>query len=88
VFGPHEGYERRGDVPDVVFPCGWILRDDGDTLHLYYGAADTVVCLAEASLATLLDHLGQHPYPPDSDRMSLMVRPSCRDPGGDGRRPR
>jgi predicted GH43/DUF377 family glycosyl hydrolase len=61
VFGPHDDYERRGDVPDVVFPCGWILRDDGDTLHMYYGAADTVVCLAEASLATLLDHLEQHP---------------------------
>jgi len=72
VFGPHEGYERGGDVPDVVFPCGWILRDDGDTLHLYYGAADTVVCLAEASLATLLDHLDQHPCPPDSDWMPPM----------------
>ena len=51
VLGPHEAYERGGDVPDVVFPCGWVLRDDGDTLHLYYGAADTVVCVAEASLA-------------------------------------
>ena len=34
VFGPHEGYERRGDVPDVVFPGGWILRDDGDAAPL------------------------------------------------------
>jgi predicted GH43/DUF377 family glycosyl hydrolase len=67
VFGPHEDYERRGDVPDVVFPCGWILRDDGDTLHMYYGAADTVVCLAEASVATLLDHLEQHPCPEHSN---------------------
>lgn len=72
VFGPQETYERGGDVPDVVFPCGWILRDDGDTLHLYYGAADTVVCLAEASLATLLDHLEQHPCSPESDRMPPM----------------
>ena len=69
IFGPHESYERGGDVSDVVFPCGWILRDDDDTLHLYYGAADTVVCLAEASLATLLDHLGQHPCPAESHRM-------------------
>jgi predicted GH43/DUF377 family glycosyl hydrolase len=69
VFGPHEPYEREGDVPDVVFPCGWVLRDDGDTLHLYYGAADSVVCVAEASLATLLDHLECHPCAADSDRM-------------------
>jgi len=72
VFGPHEGYERGGDVPDVVFPCGWVLRDDGDTLHMYYGAADSVVCLAEASLTTLLDHLEEHPWSPTSDRMLPM----------------
>jgi predicted GH43/DUF377 family glycosyl hydrolase len=60
VFGPHEVYERTGDVPDVVFPCGWVLRDDGDTVHLYYGAADSVVCVAEASLAAILDHLESH----------------------------
>ena len=61
VFGPHEAYERGGDVPGVVFPCGWVLRDDGDTLHLYYGGADTVVCVAEASLASLLAHLDAYP---------------------------
>jgi predicted GH43/DUF377 family glycosyl hydrolase len=42
-----------------VFPCGWLLRDDGDTIHLYYGAADTVVCVAEASLGALLGYLAQ-----------------------------
>ncbi len=66
ILGPHESYERGGDVPDVVFPCGWILREDGDTLHLYYGAADTVVCVAQASLGALLDHLEAHPCPKDA----------------------
>ena len=61
VFGPHAPYERQGDVPDVVFPCGWILRDDGDTLDLYYGAADSVICLATASVRDLLDHVHHHP---------------------------
>lgn len=61
VFGPTATYERSGDVPDVVFPCGWILRDDGDTLDMYYGGADSVVCLATTSLAALLDHLSTHP---------------------------
>ena len=65
VLGPHEPYERVGDVPNVVFPCGWVLRDDGDTVHMYYGAADTVVCVAECSLAAVLNLLEEHPYAPD-----------------------
>lgn len=60
VFGPAAHYERSGDVPDVVFPCGWILEDDGDTLQMYYGAADTSVCLATASLAELIAQLQSH----------------------------
>ena len=69
VFGPHEPYERHGDVAGVVFPCGWVLRDDGDTLHLYYGGADSVVCVAEASLATLLRYLESHPFAEDTGRV-------------------
>ena len=57
VFGPDEPYERIGDVGNVVFPCGWILEDDGDTIRMYYGAADTSICLATASLAALLERL-------------------------------
>jgi len=39
-------------VPRAVFSCGTILRDD--TLFIYYGGADTVVCLAKMSLKKLL----------------------------------
>ena len=60
LFGPHAPYERSGDVNDVVFPCGWLLDDDGDTLRVYYGAADTSVCVATASLAALLGWLARH----------------------------
>ena len=63
MFGPHAPYERAGDVPDVVFPCGWILREDGDTLDMYYGAADTCICVATASLRELLEWLRRHPSP-------------------------
>ena len=66
VLGPRMDYELNGDVPGVVFPCGWILRDDGNTLHLYYGAADSVVCVAQASLSRLLSHLHAHPSEIDS----------------------
>jgi predicted GH43/DUF377 family glycosyl hydrolase len=64
VFGPQAHYERSGDVPDVVFPCGWLLEDDGDTLRMYYGAADSVIGLATASLSALVDHLESHPCSP------------------------
>ena len=54
VFGPQAPYERTGDVPGVVFPTGWVLGQDGDTLRIYYGAADTVIGVATASLRRLL----------------------------------
>jgi len=60
IFGPHASYERSGDVPDVVFPCGWLLDDDGDTVRIYYGAADTSVCVATGSLSALLAWLHRH----------------------------
>jgi predicted GH43/DUF377 family glycosyl hydrolase len=61
VFGPSAPYECSGDVPGVVFPCGWVLDDDGDTIRLYYGGADSVVAVATASLVALLDHIEHHP---------------------------
>jgi predicted GH43/DUF377 family glycosyl hydrolase len=61
VFGPREPYERTGDVGGVVFPCGWIV--DGDIVRLYYGAADTCIGLATASVSALLDWLDAHDSP-------------------------
>ncbi|MFW6189730.1 MAG: glycosidase [Planctomycetota bacterium] len=57
MFGPEAPYERVGDVADVVFPCGLTLGEDGETLHLYYGAADTSICLATSTLSQVLDWL-------------------------------
>ncbi len=59
VFGPEEPYERRGDVDNVVFPCGYTIARDGDTLHLYYGAADTSIALATGSIRAILEWLEQ-----------------------------
>jgi predicted GH43/DUF377 family glycosyl hydrolase len=60
IFGPEEPYEQHGDVGYVVFPCGYTLAPDGDTLHLYYGAADTSIALATGSVRALLEWLEQH----------------------------
>ncbi|MBW1778252.1 MAG: glycosidase [Deltaproteobacteria bacterium] len=52
VLGPEAPYERMGDTPNVVFPCGWILV--GDEIRLYYGAADSCIALAGASLEEVM----------------------------------
>ncbi len=62
VFGPEELYERTGDVPNVVFPCGWVLEDDGETIKMYYGAADTCIGLAETTLKELLQLCIEPPH--------------------------
>ena len=64
IFGPEEYYERVGDVPNVVFPCGIIVEDD-QSIKLYYGAADTYIALAETTLPQVLELI--QPMPPDQD---------------------
>jgi predicted GH43/DUF377 family glycosyl hydrolase len=59
VLSPKADYERVGDVDDVIFPCGWVL--EGDEIRMYYGAADTHIALATASLSEVLDYLRKCP---------------------------
>lgn len=54
VFGPEAEYEKHGDVGNVAFPCGYTIGDDGDTVFLYYGAADTSIALATGSISQML----------------------------------
>lgn len=60
IFGPEASYECAGDVGNVAFPCGYTLSAGGDTLNLYYGAADSSIALATASIAELLRWLETH----------------------------
>jgi beta-1,2-mannobiose phosphorylase / 1,2-beta-oligomannan phosphorylase len=55
IFAPLAPYERIGDVPNVVFPCGLLHDPDSDEVRLYYGAADSSICLATVRLQDLLD---------------------------------
>ena len=61
VFGPKEPYEFIGDVSGVVFPTGAIVDKKKNELRLYYGAADSSVCVAFASLDQILDYLKNCP---------------------------
>jgi predicted GH43/DUF377 family glycosyl hydrolase len=60
IFAPEETYEQRGDVGNVVFPCGCTIGSDGDTINIYYGAADTCIALATGSIKEMLKWLEQH----------------------------
>jgi len=50
---PELDYERNGFRNDVLFPGGMILEKSGE-VKIYYGAADTVECLATAHVDDLL----------------------------------
>jgi predicted GH43/DUF377 family glycosyl hydrolase len=54
IMAPRELYERVGDVPNVCFINAAIPEKDG-TVKMYYGGADTVLCLATAKLTDLVD---------------------------------
>lgn len=55
LLEPFASYEKEGYVRNVVFPCGSVVRNS--TIYLYYGAADSYVCVATASLKDLLSIL-------------------------------
>jgi len=57
VLAPSTPYERTGDVPNVIFPCGLLHDETTDELRLYYGGADSVICVASARLRDVLDAL-------------------------------
>ncbi|HEY3414601.1 MAG TPA: glycosidase [Armatimonadota bacterium] len=62
IMSPTEPYETQGDAPNVVFPAGCI--EHGDDLHIYYGAADSRMCLAFASISGLVEALKRDGVPP------------------------
>jgi beta-1,4-mannooligosaccharide/beta-1,4-mannosyl-N-acetylglucosamine phosphorylase len=55
LLAPHMPYEQVGDVPNVVFPCAVLVDREAGRLTVYYGGADTVVCLAHGHVSELLD---------------------------------
>lgn len=55
VLEPEESYESCGLYSGCVFPTGNVIL--GDTLYVYYGAADKYVGVATASVSELLDYL-------------------------------
>jgi len=63
VMGPQEKNDFIGDVAGAIFSCGWRVHESGNSniLRLYYGAADSVICYAEAPLSEVLDLIMKNP---------------------------
>ena len=53
IVSPEDSWELTGYVHNVVFSCGAIAEDDG-TLKIYWGAADTVMCVGTARIVDLV----------------------------------
>ncbi len=55
LFSPELKWEIKGEVNNVVFPTGTAVF--GDTLFIYYGAADSQIACASVSLTALVSEL-------------------------------
>ena len=58
ILEPEEYYENHGYKSGVVYSCGAVVKND--TLFVYYGGADKVVCVASIKLNQLLEDLKKH----------------------------
>ncbi len=55
LFAPEYTWEKRGEVNNVVFPTGTALF--GNTLFIYYGAADERIAVASVNIDDLIEEL-------------------------------
>lgn len=55
IMEPTEDYERKGFYGDCIFTNGHV--QDGDTITMYYGASDSVVCGAQFQISDILRSL-------------------------------
>jgi len=54
ILQPEDPWEVSGYVPNVVFSCGAVPEDD-ETIKIYWGGADSVMCAGTASISDLVE---------------------------------
>jgi predicted GH43/DUF377 family glycosyl hydrolase len=62
ILQPEDASEITGYVHNVVFTCGAVTENDG-TGKIYWGGADTVMCVGEANVADLVAACLEHARP-------------------------
>ncbi|MBP9691290.1 hypothetical protein KBD81_04400 [Candidatus Woesebacteria bacterium] len=68
IIEPVEAYENVGFKPGIVYPCGAVIIKD--QLLVYYGGADSHVCVAGAKIDEFLDTL-KHDKTPVLQSLSI-----------------
>lgn len=63
ILSPEDPWELTGYVHNVVFSCGAVAEDDG-TLKIYWGGADSVMCVGTAKIADLVELCRNKTRPP------------------------
>jgi len=63
ILQPEDPWEVTGYVPNVVFSCGAVSEPDG-SVKLYWGAADSVMCVGTARINELVELCATRARPP------------------------
>ena len=74
LFIAPQGEERVGDVSNVVFTNGAVVRENGQVL-IYYASSDTRVHVAETTIDKLIDYTFN--TPDDPHRSADCVKQRC-----------
>ena len=74
ILSPREKYERIGNVPDVVFSCGGLLRDG--QVHVYYGASDSCMCRGMAEVDEIIN-VCREGDPQQAETDAAIAAPGC-----------
>ncbi len=72
-FMAPEGEERIGDVSNVLFTNGWVVRKNGDVL-IYYASSDTRLHVASSTVDRLLDYVINTPEDGLRSAASVQIR--------------
>ncbi|MCD7957078.1 MAG: glycoside hydrolase family 130 protein [Lachnospiraceae bacterium] len=67
LLTPQEWYEERGFVPNVTFPCAALYDAESGKIAIYYGAADTYVCLAFTTVELIVPYIMQNSVVRETD---------------------
>ena len=62
LLAPNKLYEQVGDVPNVIFPCAALHDEAEGKIAIYYGAADTVTCLAYGYIDEIIEFIKQNSF--------------------------
>ncbi|MCD8023185.1 MAG: glycoside hydrolase family 130 protein [Lachnospiraceae bacterium] len=70
LLTPEMWYEERGFVPNVTFPCAALFEKESGKIAVYYGAADSYVCLAFTTVGQIVTYIKENSVVREADTES------------------